>query len=46
MTNELKSVKRIGGSAISLGTAVIPWKNEKQRLGEDNVHYGRCGNGV
>ena len=39
---------------ISLGTAVIPRRNEKQRLckvfllggGGDKVHYGRCASGV
>ena len=41
--------------SISLGTAVIPRRNEKQRLckiwrGGDKVHYkvhyGKCGSGV
>ena len=37
--------------SISLGTAVIIRKNEKQRLckigwGANKVHYGKCGSGV
>ena len=43
--------------SVSLGTAVIPKRNEKQRLckilggggggrGANKVHYGRCAGGV